>query len=80
LAALDGQPLRGFSLSADGKTFLPALAEIEGHTVVVSAPGVSQPIAARYAAESDMGKATLDVNLGNREGLPASPFSVDLAP
>jgi sialate O-acetylesterase len=80
LAALDGQPLRGFSLSADGKTFLPALAEIEGHTVVVSAPGVPQPIAVRYAAESDMGKATLDVNLGNREGLPASPFSVDLAP
>jgi hypothetical protein len=29
-----------------------------------------------YGAEADMGKKRLDVNLSNREKLPASPFTV----
>ncbi len=76
LAALDGKPLRGFAVSADGVVFVPAGGKIVGQTVVVAAAQVRNPVAVRYGAEMDMGKATLDINLGNREMLPASPFTL----
>lgn len=76
LVAMDGQPLRGFYISTDGSAFVQADARIEGDTVTVSSPDVSNPVAVRYGAEADMGKENLDVNLGNREGLPASPFTI----
>ena len=48
----------------------PAVAKIEGKTVVVASPKVSSPIAVRYAYS-----VTPDnCNLYNRDGLPASPF------
>jgi len=40
---------------------------------VVSAEGVTAPKAARYGWEN-----VPDVNLFNKEGLPASPFRTDL--
>ncbi|MEN9840315.1 MAG: hypothetical protein RL376_115, partial [Verrucomicrobiota bacterium] len=68
LVAKDG-PLRGFTVSADGKTFVPAQAEIVGDTVVLQAESVTNPVEARY------GWANVpDVNLFNAAGLPASPF------
>ncbi len=68
LIAKDG-PLRGFSIAGADENFRPAAAEIQGETVVVSTPEVSAPVAVRY------GWANVpDVNLFNREGLPASPF------
>ncbi|MCX6937804.1 MAG: sialate O-acetylesterase [Verrucomicrobia bacterium] len=68
LVAKDG-PLRGFTLSADGKTFVPAQAEVVGDTVVLHAETISKPVEARY------GWANVpDVNLFNAAGLPASPF------
>lgn len=67
-----GGPLKGFTLSADGKSFLEAAARIEGDTVVVSSPEVAHPIAVRYGW-----KKIPEVNLYNREGLPASPFRTD---
>lgn len=71
LVAQDG-PLRGFTVSADGKTFVPASAEIRGDTVVVSTPEIQAPVAVRY------GWANVpDVNLANTAGLPASPFRSD---
>jgi sialate O-acetylesterase len=72
LVAKDG-PLKGFSIAGKDKTFSPARAEIQGNTVVVSAEGIADPIAIRY------GWANVpDVNLFNKEGLPASPFRTDV--
>lgn len=72
LVAKDGE-LKGFTLAgADGK-FVPAKAEIAGDKVVVSAEGVTEPKAVRYGWEN-----VPDVNLFNKEGLPASPFRTDL--
>ncbi len=76
LIASDGQPLRGFYISEDGETFMAAEAKIRGDTVVVSATTVQQPVAVRYGADLDMGKEKLDVNLANKERLPASPFTI----
>ena len=56
---------------AEGKMLTQA--KIEGSTVVISAEGVANPKAARY------GWANVpDVNLFNKEGLPASPFRTDV--
>jgi sialate O-acetylesterase len=52
--------------------FVPAQAEIKGETIVVSAPEVTNPIAARYGWTNSP-----DVNLYNQDGLPASPFRTD---
>jgi len=64
--------LKGFTIAgADGK-FVPADAVIRGTDVEVSSPSVSRPAAVRY------GWAKVpDVNLFNREGLPAVPFRSD---
>lgn len=68
LVAKDG-PLRGFEVSADGKTFVPASAKIHGATIIASNPEIPAPVAVRY------GWANIpDVNLYNTASLPASPF------
>jgi sialate O-acetylesterase len=68
-----GGPLRGFQLAGADGNFAEANAEIQGNTVVVRSAAVSRPVAVRY------GWANVpDVNLYNREGLPASPFRSDL--
>jgi sialate O-acetylesterase len=70
-----GGSLRGFTLSGEDGTFLPARAEIDGRQVIVSSPLVSKPVAVRYGwADYPI------VNLFNREGLPASPFRTDNFP
>ena len=72
LVAKDGE-LKGFTIAGADKQFVPAQAKIEGSTVVVSAEGVAAPKAVRY------GWANVpDVNLYNKEGLPASPFRSDV--
>ena len=68
LVAKDGA-LRGFTVSADGKTFVPAQAEVIGDKIVLQADTITKPVEARY------GWANVpDVNLFNAAGLPASPF------
>jgi sialate O-acetylesterase len=67
-----GGDLKGFEISGDGKTFVPAKAEIQGDTVVVSADQVSSPQSVRFGW-----KPIPDDNLFNKEGLPASPFTTD---
>ena len=65
--------LKGFTIAgADGK-FVPATAIIEGDKVVVSSPAVAKPVAVRYGWAN-----TPDVNLFNKEGLPATPFRTDV--
>jgi len=72
LVAKDG-PLKGFTLAGKEKAFVPARAEIQNNTIVVSSESVADPQAVRY------GWANVpDVNLYNQEGLPASPFRTDV--
>lgn len=68
-----GGKLEGFTLAGADGVFHPAAAQIVGDTVVVTAAGVTRPLAARYAwANVARG------NLFNRVGLPASPFRTDV--
>ena len=53
--------------------FLAAKAGIQGDKVVVSSEQVREPVAVRYGWEN-----VPDVNLFNKEGLPASPFRTDV--
>ena len=65
--------LKGFTVAAVASTnFVPAEATIVDDTVVVQSTVVKQPGAVRY------GWANVpDVNLFNKEGLPATPFRTD---
>ena len=72
LLAKDGD-LKGFTIAGADSQFVPAEAKIVGDTVVVSSPNVSAPVAVRYAWSN-----IPDVNLFNKDGLPASPFRTDL--
>jgi len=68
-----GDSLIGFTISENGKDFVKAKAIIENKKVVVSAEGIANPVAVRYAfVNSAYG------NLFNKDGLPASPFRTDV--
>ena len=71
LMAKDGE-LKGFLIAGANRAWKPAVARIEGDTVIVSAPKVPQPAAVRYAWAADP-----VCNLFNGAGLPASPFRTD---
>jgi sialate O-acetylesterase len=71
LVAKDGE-LKGFTIAGAEKKFVPAKAVIEGKTIIVSAEGVTAPTAVRFGWDN-----VPDVNLFNKEGLPASPFRTD---
>ncbi len=67
-----GDVLRGFTLAGSDGNFIPAEAWIEGENVVVTSDKIANPMAVRFAW------ATVpDVNLFNREGLPAVPFRAE---
>lgn len=72
LAARDGKALNWFSIAGEDKKFVAATAVIDGETVLVSAPGVSKPVAVRFGWHE-----TAEPNLVNKAGLPASPFRTD---
>ena len=74
LVAKDG-PLKGFAVAGADRHFVWADAVISGDSVVVSAPGVSHPVAARYAWGDNP-----VCNLYNKAGLPAVPFRTDAPP
>jgi sialate O-acetylesterase len=72
LKSLDGKPLSHFTIAGADKKFVPAKAMVRGKTIIVGAAGIKAPAAARFAwHEIAVG------NLGNKEGLPASPFRTD---
>jgi sialate O-acetylesterase len=72
LKSKDGQPLTWFTIAgADGK-FVPAEAKVVGETVEVSAEGVKNPAAVRFAWAE-----TAQPNFCNGAGLPAEPFQTD---
>jgi sialate O-acetylesterase len=64
--------LVGFAIAGADQKFVWAKAQIDGDAVVVSADGVPNPTAVRYAWADNPA-----CNLYNKEGLPASPFRTD---
>lgn len=69
-----GGKLVGFSIAGADRKFVSSEAVIEGNTVVLSAPSVASPVAARYGFEQFVNPLC---NLYNKEELPASPFRTD---
>lgn len=68
----NGDELKRFSISNDGKHFVWAKAELVGNKIIVSDKTISNPIMVRYAWDNNPD----DANLFTNEGLPASPFEV----
>lgn len=66
---IKGKQLQGFEIAGDDGKFVPAMADIDGVTVVLTNPGVPSPAQARYGWSGDP-----VCNLFNKAGLPASPF------
>ena len=72
LVSRDDQPLSCFTIAGEDKVFVPAEAEIDGDSIVVSSDQVTKPVAVRF------GWGSADApNLMNKEGLPASSFRTD---
>jgi len=70
LTARDGKPLDWFEIiDADEGGFVKAQAEVDGPSLLLSAPEVKRPVAVRFAWDK-----TAAPNLMNKEGLPAVPF------
>ena len=70
LKSLDGQPLTHFEVAGADKKFVPAKAEIDGVSVVVSSADVTNPKHFRFGWSQ-----LAEPNFGNKEGLPAAPYS-----
>ena len=73
LAAKGGAP-EGFEIAGEEGRFVSATARIEGSTVLVSDPRVPEPKHVRYGWSN-----APVVNLYNGAGLPASPFTTEMA-
>lgn len=67
-----GDTLKGFVIAGKDQRFYFAQAQIKGNTVIVSSADVPNPVSVRYGWADYP-----DVNLFNKEGLPASPFRTD---
>jgi sialate O-acetylesterase len=72
LVSRDGRPLCEFTIAGEDQKFLPAVATIDGPSVVVHSDQVPKPAAVRFAWRNDAAP-----NLSNKDGLPASPFRTD---
>jgi sialate O-acetylesterase len=68
-----GAELTHFAIQAGDGKWHWAKAKIDGESVVVSAEGVSDPKHVRFGYQSN----PVGLNLYNKEGLPASPFTTD---
>lgn len=70
---VNGNSLKGFEVSADGKSFKWANAElVNKNTVKVFLPQIEKPVAVRYAWEEN----PEDANLLNSYDLPTLPFRI----
>ena len=67
-----GGKLTGFEIAGEDKQFVPAQAKIDGNTVVVWSKSVKEPAAVRFEFTN-----TVEPQLFNKEGLPASTFRTD---
>ncbi len=75
LVSRDGKPLASFEImDVRHGGFVPAQASTDGDSVLVSALGVDQPVAVRFAWSKNA-----QPNLINSAGLPAMPFRAQIA-
>ena len=65
--------LKGFEIAGADKKFYYAKADVKNNQVIVYSDSVANPVAVRYGWADDMP----EVNLYNKDGLPASPFRTD---
>jgi sialate O-acetylesterase len=65
--------INGFAIAGTDKEFHPARAYLENNKIIVECDSVANPVAVRYAWQNDPN----NVNLYNKEGLPAVPFRSD---
>lgn len=72
LKARDGKALSWWSIAGEDKKFVKATATVTGDIVVVTAEGVTKPVAVRFAWHQ-----LAEPNLCNGADLPASPFRTD---
>lgn len=76
LKSRDGKALTHFEIIGETAEFVPAAATIEGEdTVVLTAPGIKEPVAMRYAWHK-----LAEPNLSNGAGLPTSAFRAGTVP
>jgi sialate O-acetylesterase len=61
-----------FYIAGEDRKFLPAIAKIEGNTVVVSHKDVRHPVAVRFGFNN-----VATPNLFSKEGLPVNLFRTD---
>jgi sialate O-acetylesterase len=67
-----GETDRSFAVAGENRQFAWARAEIDGDCIIVSSPEVTQPVAVRYAWDTNP-----QACLYNGSGLPAVPFRSD---
>lgn len=75
LVSRDGKPLNWFEIVGPETDFTDAVATIDGDSVLLSASGVRNPVAVRFAWNK-----LAEPNLANKEGLPAVPFRAGEVP
>jgi sialate O-acetylesterase len=76
LSTRDGQPPTWFEIADAGqRAYVKADAKIDGKCVLLSAPGVTNPVAVRFAWSQ-----IAEPNLVNSAGLPASAFRAGTLP
>ena len=75
LVSRDGKPLNWFEIIGEETDFVPAKAEIDGDSVVLSSPQIKKAAAMRFAWHK-----LAEPNLANKEGLPAVPFRAGEVP
>ncbi len=73
LVSSDGGDLRHFQIAGEKGGFVDAKAVIEDDTVILTSDKISEPKAVRYAWSNN----PEEINFGNKEGFPASPFRTD---
>jgi sialate O-acetylesterase len=73
LKSADGKELVGFEIAGENGQLFPAIATIEGETILIRSESVAKPTIARYAF-----KDVVKGNLINQAGLPAVPFRTDV--
>lgn len=76
LVSGNGEPLAHFALAGEDGRYQWAQAEIVGNEVAVWNDNLDNPVSVKYAWADNPDFA----NLYNKEGLPASPFELSLAP
>ena len=73
LMSKDGMPVKQFAIAGADRRFVWATAEIRGNKVFVYCDDIFHPEIVRYAWSDN----PYDVNLYNKEGLPALPFTTE---